>query len=80
MVLLNDNASLTNMTDNSEKPFSAEYVLDTTVRKMRKAVDISISKTIERIPEFADNQEKSREIFKVLAQLHQIRKSLVSSN
>lgn len=43
---------------------------------MRKSIDISIRKTFERISEFADDQEKSQEIFKTLAVLHTMRKQL----
>jgi hypothetical protein len=59
-----------------EKPFSMGYVLRTTAKHMRKSIDISIRKTFERISEFADNQEKSQEIFKTLAVLHTSRKQL----
>lgn len=59
-----------------DKPFSMGYVLRTTAKHMRKSIDISIRKTFERIPEFANNQEKSQEIFKTLGFLHTMRKQL----
>jgi hypothetical protein len=59
-----------------QKPFSMGYVLRTTAKHMRKSIDISIRKTFERISEFADDQEKSQEIFKTLAVLHTMRKQL----
>ena len=58
------------------KPFSQGYVLRTTTKHMRKSIDISIRKTFDRIAEFADNQEKSQEVFKTLAYLHTLRKQV----
>lgn len=52
------------------------YVLRTTAKHMRKSIDISIRKTFERVPEFANEQEKSQEVFKTLAFLHTMRKQL----
>lgn len=63
-------------TDNTQKPFSMGYVLRTTAKHMRKSIDISIRKTFERVPEFADNQKKSQEVFETLAFLHTMRKQL----
>ena len=62
--------------DRTDKPFSMGYVLRTTAKHMRKSIDISIRKTFERMPEFADNPEKSQEVFKTLAFLHTMRKQL----
>ena len=59
-----------------QKPFSHSYVLRMTYKHMRKCVEVSISKTIERIGEFANDSEKSKEIFKTLADLHSIRRQL----
>lgn len=59
-----------------DKPFSQEYVVETTVRNMRKCVDISISKTFERLPEFANDLQKSQEVFSTLALLHRMKKDL----
>jgi len=61
---------------NTEKPFSQGYVLRTTAKHMRKCIDISIRKTFDRIKEFDGNQEKSAEVFKALATLHSMRKTL----
>jgi hypothetical protein len=65
-----------NMAIEPQKPFSMDYVLRTTAKHMRKSIDISIRKTFERIPEFADDQQKSQEIFKALASLHTMRKQI----
>ena len=52
------------------------YVLRATAKHMRKSIDISIRKTFERVAEFADDQEKSREVFNTLSFLHTMRKQL----
>jgi hypothetical protein len=62
--------------DNKTKPFSMEYVLNATTKHMLKSVDISIRKTLERISEFAGNQEKSQEVFKTLAALEGMKRGL----
>jgi len=59
-----------------QKPFSMDYVVRTTLKHMRKSVDTSIRKTFERISEFAGDQEKSQEVFRTLAHLHMMKKSL----
>jgi hypothetical protein len=64
------------MNDKADRPFSESYVISTTLKNMRKSVDISIGKTVERIPEFADDLEKSREVFGTLAKLHTMRKNI----
>jgi hypothetical protein len=58
------------------KPFSRGFVLRTTAKHMRKAIDISIRKTFERVAEFDGNQEKSREVFDTLSVLHSMRQQL----
>jgi hypothetical protein len=58
------------------KPFSIGYVLKTTIEHMQKSIEISVRKTLERIGEFANDREKSEEIFKTLATLHSMRKQL----
>jgi hypothetical protein len=52
------------------------YVLRTTAKHMRKSIDISIRKTFERVSEFADDPEKSKEVFETLSFLHRMRKDL----
>jgi hypothetical protein len=66
------------MTNNlpASKPFDMSFVLKITTRNMRRDLEISITKTYERIPEFADNREKSEEIFKTLTLLHGLSKKL----
>jgi hypothetical protein len=60
----------------SSTPFSMAYVLRTTTKHMRKALDISIRKTFDRFPEFANNPVKSKELFVTLAYLHTMRNNL----
>lgn len=62
--------------DNAQKPFSMSYVLRTTAKHMRRDIDISIRKTFDRVAEFADDIEKSREVFETLSALHAMRKQL----
>jgi hypothetical protein len=64
------------MENNVDRPFSMGYVLRTTAKHMRKSIDISIRKTFERVPEFIENEEKSKEIFKTLSFLHTMRNQL----
>lgn len=52
------------------------YVLRKTVKHMRKSIDISIRKTFERVDEFSDDPEKSKEVFSTLSILHTMRKEL----
>lgn len=58
------------------RPFSQGYVLRTTAKHMRKSIDISIRKTFERVAEFADDRNKSQEVFQTLSFLHTLRKQL----
>jgi len=67
-------------TEQTQKPFSMDYVVRTTVKHMRKSVDTSIRKTMDRMPEFAADQDKSQEVFKTLTYLHGIKKSLDGFN
>lgn len=57
-------------------PFSTDYVLKHTANHMRIAIDTSIRKTFKRLPEFANDQEKSQEIFKTLGALHAMRRDV----
>lgn len=65
-----------NINSKDAKPFSLEYVMRTTLKNVRKSVDISIRKTVERIAEFDGNLEKSQEVFRTLTALHAFRRSI----
>ena len=54
--------------------FNLGFVLKLTLRNVRRAIDISIRKTFERIHEFNGNDEKGREIYRTLNLLHTLRK------
>jgi hypothetical protein len=58
------------------KPFSQEYVLKTTAKHMKKSIEISIKKTMDRMSEFHDNHEKSNEVFRTLTILQAIKKQV----
>jgi hypothetical protein len=60
----------------NKRPFSIEYVLRATLTHMRNSVDMSINKTSERIAEFEGDPDKSSEVFKTLAYLHNQRRHL----
>jgi len=62
--------------DEYQKPFSMGYVLRTTAKNMRKSIDISIRKTYERLPEFINDESRSKELFMTLGYLHDMRKIL----
>jgi len=58
------------------KPFTLAYVLRTTLKHQRKAIDVSIRKTFERIKDFEKDSPKAREVFETLAYLHRMRNDL----
>ena len=64
------------MESNQARPFSKDYVIRTTVKHMRKSIEISIRKTYERIAEFDGNHLKSRELLETLSLLHAMRKEI----
>ncbi len=55
------------------KPFTASFVLALTSKQMRKAVDTSISKAVEREVEFAENPEKLAEVKELLIKLNEMK-------
>ena len=63
-------------TEAKPRPFSIGFVLRTTTKHMRKSIETSIRKTMERIPEFAGDRAKSEELFRTLAQLSAMKKNL----
>lgn len=60
------------------KPFSNKYVITETLRHMGASVDISISKTLSRLPEASESTELGAEILMTLANLDKLAR-LVSS-
>ena len=59
-----------------QKPFSKDYVIRITARHMKKSIDISLKKTVERIGEFSEDKEKSVEIFETLSFLHDMKRQI----
>ncbi|MDB4575347.1 hypothetical protein N9112_00125 [bacterium] len=59
-----------------KRPFSMEYVIGVTARYMRRDIEMSIEKTLNRMPEYANDPEKSQEIFKTLSVLQSIKNQI----
>jgi hypothetical protein len=57
-------------------PFSKAFVMKTTFRHMRKSIDISITKTFERLKDFDQSSAAGLEILETLSTLHTTRKML----
>jgi hypothetical protein len=65
------------------KPYSSEYVIRETLRHMQQSIAISTQKTITRIPEFAEDPAKLKEVMDTLAslsRLNQLIESIKESN
>lgn len=50
-------------------PFSRKFVLDVTIRAVRHAIVLSISRTGSRVPEFVHDQQKQQELQETLRDL-----------
>lgn len=57
------------------KPFSKEYVIGVTLGHMKRCIDVSLDKVVNRLPEFQDT-EHSKEVFETLSELKRIKASL----
>lgn len=55
-------------------PFSKGYVLRATKKHMLRSIDISVSKSFERLKEFEGNSEKGIEIMETLSVLNTMKK------
>lgn len=64
--------------NNTQKPFSQEYVIKTTARHMKKCIDISLKKTYDRIAEFDSNSQMSTEILNTLSTLNSMSRAIDS--
>lgn len=67
----------------TEKRFDHDFVLRETLRRWMLAVSVSTQKTLARLPEFQDNEEKKKEIMRTLASLNrldQLAKSIREEN
>lgn len=54
----------------TNKPFTHEFVIRETLRKMLVNISVSTQKTLARLPEFRDDEEKKQEILRTLASLN----------
>jgi hypothetical protein len=59
-----------------DTPFDKSYVLRITAKHMRRVIDKSIRITFKRLPEFAADPVKSKEVFETLGFLHRMRNDL----
>jgi len=59
----------------SNPSFSRKYVMSVTFQHMKRAVDISIDKTISRLDEL-ENSDFGAEVMTTLSQLHAIKRTL----
>jgi hypothetical protein len=60
------------------KPFSNQYVIAETLKHMLASVEISIAKTIARLPEANDQPALGAEILLTLSNLHKLSALIVS--
>lgn len=63
------------MLDN-KPPFSKSFVMRTTFKHMHKSVDISVSKSFDRLKDFDNDSEVGKEIIETLSILHTVKKML----
>jgi len=59
-----------------QKPFTKDYVINTTLDNMLKAVDYSTEKTFQRIQEFEEGSKKASEAFSTLLTLNKIKEHI----
>ena len=58
------------------KPFDRDFVLKTTLKHMRRSIDISIRKTFERMEDLGEQGDKASEIMTTLSDLHNLRRGV----
>jgi hypothetical protein len=57
-------------------PFSRSFVMRTTLKHMKRSVEISINKSFERLKDFDNDSATGREIIETLSVLHTLNKIL----
>lgn len=57
-------------------PFSKSFVMRTTLRHMKKSIEISINKSFDRLKDFENDSDTGREIIETLSVLHTLNKIL----
>lgn len=60
----------------SKPPFSKSFVMKTTFRHMKRSIEISISKSFERLKDFENESDTGKEIIETLSVLHTLNKVL----
>lgn len=60
----------------NKPPFSRSFVMRTTLRHMKKSVEISINKSFERLKDFDNDSQVGKEIIETLSVLHTLNKIL----
>lgn len=61
----------------NKPPFSKSFVMKTTLRHMNKSIDISVSKSFDRLKDFENDSAIGKEIIETLSVLHTLKKILV---
>jgi hypothetical protein len=61
---------------NNKPPYSKSFVMKTTFHHMRKSIDISVTKSFDRLKDFDSDSETGKEIIETLSVLHSIKKIL----
>jgi hypothetical protein len=58
------------------KPFNIDFVLKLTLDKMVEAADYSLQKATERLPEFIEDSEKSKEVIMTISTLQKLKEHI----
>lgn len=53
----------------NNKPFTMQWTLDRTLERMEQCINLSLEKTVKRLPEFATDPKKSAEIIQTIVHL-----------
>jgi hypothetical protein len=56
-----------------KKPFEIDWVLRLTIEKMVEAIEFSLEKATERLPEFIEDPEKSKEVIMTISTLQKLK-------
>ena len=60
--------------DSDKPPFSKSFVMRTTLRHMKKSIEISINKSFDRLKDFDSDSLMGKEIIETLSVLHTLNK------
>jgi hypothetical protein len=62
------------MIENYKPPYTKSFVVKTTLRHMKKSIDISVSKSLERLKDVDNQSIHGKEVLETLSVLHTMRK------